>query len=60
MKNLTRKEFEEYREIYVKEFYDYWKLLDIDFETYMIMRGLSKQEYDKLNNEKLWQVQNND
>lgn len=60
MKNLTRKEFEEYREIYVKEFYDYWKLLDIDFETYMIMKGLSKQEYDKLNNEKLWQVQNND
>lgn len=60
MKNLTKKEFEEYREIYVKEFYDYWKLLDIDFETYMIMKGLSKQEYDKLNNEKLWQVQNND
>ena len=60
MKNLTRKEFEEYREIYVKEFYDYWKLLDIDFETYMTMKGLSKQEYDKLNNEKLWQVQNND
>jgi len=60
MKNLTKEEFEEYREIYVKEFYDHWRLLDIDFETYMIMRGLSKQEYNKLNNEKLWQVQNND
>lgn len=57
---MDKQTFEEYREIYVKEFYDYWKLLDIDFETYMIMRGLSKQEYDKLNNEKLWQVQNND
>ena len=60
MKNLTKEEFEEYREIYVKEFYDHWRLLDIDFETYMIMRGLSKQEYNKLYNEKLWQVQNND
>ena len=53
MKNLTKEEFEEYHEIYVKEFYDHWRLLDIDFETYMIMRGLSKQEYNKLNNEKI-------
>jgi hypothetical protein len=24
--------------------------LDIDFEAYMLMRGLPKEEYDRLNN----------
>jgi hypothetical protein len=49
---MDSKTFEEYREIWKSEWYNHWRLLDIDFEVYMIMGGLTKEEFDKLNNEK--------
>jgi len=48
---MDRQTFEEYREIWKVEWYNHWRLLDIDFETYMLMGGLTKEEFDKLNNE---------
>ena len=54
MNSLSKQEFEKYREIWVSEWYDHWRLLDIDFECYMLMRGLTKEEFKKLNSE-IWQ-----
>jgi hypothetical protein len=48
---MDKQTFEEYREIWKAEWYNHWRLLDIDFETYMLMGGMTKEEYDKLNNE---------
>jgi len=48
---MDRQTFEEYREIWKVEWYNHWRLLDIDFETYMLMGGLTKEEFDKLNKE---------
>lgn len=48
---MTKKEFEKYREIWKAEWYNHWRLLDIDFEVYMLMGGLTKEEFDKLNKE---------
>jgi 7-cyano-7-deazaguanine synthase len=52
MGKLTKEEFEKFRETWKEEWYDHWRLLDIDFEMYMLMRGLTKEEYKKLNMEK--------
>jgi len=52
--NHTKEEFEKHREIWKSEWYDHWRLLDIDFECYMLMRGLTKEEFKKLNSE-IWQ-----
>jgi len=49
---MDAKTFEEYREVWKAEWYNHWRLLDIDFETYMLMGGMTKEEFDKLNNEK--------
>jgi hypothetical protein len=46
---MTRKEFEEKRNLWLKEWNEKWRVLDIDFETYMIMNGMTKDEYRKLN-----------
>jgi len=54
MDKLTKEEFEKFRETWKEEWYDHWRLLDIDFEMYMLMRGLTKEEYKKLNNDELW------
>lgn len=54
MTSLSKQEFEKYREIWKSEWYDHWRLLDIDFEVYMLMKGLTKQEYKNLNSE-IWQ-----
>jgi hypothetical protein len=54
MNSLSKQEFEKYREIWKSEWYDHWRLLDIDFEVYMLMKGLTKQEYKNLNSE-IWQ-----
>ena len=51
MNRLTKKEFEGYREVWKAEWYDRWMLLDIDFEAYMLMGGMTKEEFDKLNKE---------
>ena len=52
--NHTKEEFEKHHEIWKSEWYDHWRLLDIDFECYMLMRGLTKEEFKKLNSE-IWQ-----
>ena len=49
---MTPKEFEDCRQKWIKEWNDKWRLLDIDFETYMIMMGVSSDEYKRLNEEK--------
>ena len=54
MTSLSKEEFEKYRETWKSEWYAHWRLLDIDFEAYMLMKGLTKQEYKNLNSE-LWQ-----
>jgi hypothetical protein len=47
-------DFEKYLENWKAEWYDTWRLLDIYFETYMLMRGLTKKQFKKLNNDELW------
>jgi hypothetical protein len=54
MDNLTKQEFEKYRELWKAEWYNHWRLLDVNFEVYMLMRGLTKEQFDKLNNDELW------
>jgi 7-cyano-7-deazaguanine synthase len=49
MNSLSKEEFEKYRETWTSEWYDHWRLLDVDFEAYMLMKGLTKQEYKKIN-----------
>ena len=48
---MEKETFEQYRKLWKLEWYNHWRLLDIDFEAYMLMRGLPKEEYDRLNNE---------
>ena len=47
---MNKEQFEEYRKLWKLEWYNHWRLLDIDFEAYMLMRGLPKSEFDRLNN----------
>jgi hypothetical protein len=54
MDKVTKQEFEKFRKVWKSEWYEHWRLLDIDFETYMLMKGLTKQEYKILNNDELW------
>ena len=46
---MDKKTFEQYRLVWKYEWYNHWRLLDIDFEMYMRMNGMSKEEFDKLN-----------
>ena len=46
---MTKEEFEQYRQTWAKEWTDKWRLLDIDFEVYMIMKGVTPDEYKRLN-----------
>ena len=46
---MTKEEFEQYRQTWLREWNDQWRLLDIDFETYMIMKGMSPDEYKAIN-----------
>ena len=39
--------------MWIKEWTDKWRLLDIDFETYMVMKGMASEEF-KTMNEKSW------
>jgi hypothetical protein len=53
--NLDKKiEFEKFREEWKKNWYGFYRLLDIDFEAFMLMKGLTIEEYKHLNNEELW------
>lgn len=48
---MTKEEFEQHRQTWIKEWTDKWRLLDIDFEMYMLMNGMSPDEYKKMNEE---------
>jgi hypothetical protein len=50
---MTQLEFEQHRQTWIKEWTDQWRLLDIDFETYMVMKGMASEEF-KTMNEKSW------
>jgi hypothetical protein len=45
---MTIEEFLECKTHWLKEWQDKYRLLDIDFEMYMLMNGLSREEFDKL------------
>ena len=51
LSNMTKQEFEYQRSVWKYEWYNHWRLLDIDFEVYMLMKGMTKEEFDKLNKE---------
>ena len=59
IKTMTQQEFEQHRQTWVKEWSDKWRLLDIDFETYMIMKGMAPEEYKSMNEES-WKVDKTD
>jgi hypothetical protein len=46
---MTQQEFEQHRQTWIKEWNDKWRLLDIDFEMYMIMKGMAPDEYRSMN-----------
>ncbi len=46
---MTREEFEQYRLEWIKDWHSKYRLLDIDFEMYMLMNGLTPDEYKRLN-----------
>ena len=46
---MTKEEFEQHRQTWAKEWFDNWRLLDIDFEMYMLMKGVTPDEYKRLN-----------
>ena len=46
---MTQQEFEQHRQTWIKEWSDKWRLLDIDFEMYMLMKGMAPEEYRSMN-----------
>ena len=46
-------EFEKFREEWKESWYDYYRLLDIDFKCFMLMKGLAEKEFKHLHNEEL-------
>jgi len=48
---MTHEEFEQHRLEWLREWNDKWRHLDIDFESYMLMKGVSPDEYKRLNEE---------
>ncbi len=52
---MTQQEFEQHRQTWIKEWTDKWRLLDIDFEAYMLMKGMAPDEYKEMN-EASWKV----
>jgi hypothetical protein len=56
---MTQQEFEQHRQTWIKEWTDKWRLLDIDFEAYMLMKGMAPEEYRSMN-EASWKVDKTD
>jgi len=56
---MTLREFEQHRKTWIKEWAEQWRPLDIDFESYMLMKGMSPDEYKKMNEES-WKVDKKD
>jgi len=48
---MTHEEFKQHREQWVREWATKWRHLDIDFEAYMVMKGVTGDEYKRLNEE---------
>jgi lysyl-tRNA synthetase class I len=48
---MTHEEFKQHREQWIREWADKWRHLDIDFEAYMVMKGVTGDEYKRLNEE---------
>jgi hypothetical protein len=48
---MTLEEFKKQREEWIKEWFNNYRLLDIDFETFMVMNGMTPDLYKKLNEE---------
>jgi len=46
---MTHEEFKQHREQWLREWADKWRHLDIDFEAYMVMKGVTGDEYKRLN-----------
>jgi hypothetical protein len=46
---MTQQEFEQHRQTWAKEWTMKWKWQDIDFESYMLMNGMTPDEYKKMN-----------
>jgi len=46
---MDKTEFEQYRQKWKDEWFDHWRLLDIDFEMYMLMSGMTHEEFEYLN-----------
>lgn len=42
---MTQQDFEQQRLKWLKEWYNHYRLLDIDFETYMLMNGMDIKEF---------------
>lgn len=53
VRKMSKIEFEQHRQHWKDDWHDNYRLLDIDFETYMFMHGMSKEDFDKLNKEDL-------
>jgi hypothetical protein len=56
---MTQKEFSDLRQTWLREWADKWRLLDIDFESYMLMKGMAPDEYKKMNEES-WKIDEED
>jgi hypothetical protein len=50
---MTLEEFKTHRIEWITEWFEKYRLLDIDFETYMLMKGISPEKYKQLNEEDL-------
>lgn len=46
---MTKEEFEKHRLEWLKDWSTKYRLMDIDFEMYMLMKGVSPDEYKRLN-----------
>jgi len=46
---MTQQEFEQHRTKWIKEWSDRGRLLDIDFEAYMVMKGMAPEEFKTMN-----------
>ena len=59
IKMMTQQEFNQHRQTWLCEWADKWRLLDIDFESYMLMKGMAPEEY-KTMNEESWKADKTD
>ena len=44
---MTKKEFKEHYDEYINNFHSNYRLLDLNFDTTMKMRGMSEEEFRK-------------